>query len=214
MRTRERVGSREDEWERVWAEHDARQRVVPPVETVAEPLPVRPDPSLVAPRRAGGRWTFAALLLLLPLLWVAEPVVTAWQVARALETGDVRTLARHFDAQAVEAEIRERLAEVVGRSPEGASSNFLNAMAEDIARAWANPAAVAAAATRGGIPPRLHSIGLTEFEIAVGTEAAPMTLRLELSEGAIVPRWQVTGVRSAAQVPQHAPAGPTRLSQR
>jgi hypothetical protein len=214
MRTRSRPASLDAEWDEVWAHHDARRGVVPAPgpAVLAEELPERPNPA-AATRRGGGRWALFSLALALPLLWAAEPVLTAWQVSRALETGDARLLGRHVDSVAVQEEMRERLGGLLTRAPDGQAGGFLEAMADDMARAWSSPAAIAGLARARQDSPRVQSVGLTSFELVVPTATAPMTLRLELGEGALMPRWQVTGVRMDMPVPQHAPP-PTRLSAR
>lgn len=214
MRTRSRPASLDREWEEVWADHDARRAVAeaPRPAILPDELPERPNPAAET-RRGGGRWALFGLLLVLPLLWAAEPVVTAWQVSRALETGDARLLGRHVDSVAVHEEMRGRLGEVLTRAPDGQAGGFLEAMADDMARAWSHPAAIAGLARTRHDAPRVQSVGLTSFELVVPTLPSPMTLRFELGDGALLPRWQVTGVRMDTPVPQHAPP-PTRLSAR
>jgi hypothetical protein len=214
MPTRSRPASLDAEWEEVWAYHDARRGIVtaPAPASFAEDLPPRANPAATI-RRGGGRWALFSLLLLLPLLWAAEPALTASQVSRALETGDARLLGRHVDSLAVEKEMRERLGTVLARTPDGQAGRFLAAMAEDMVRVWSSPAAITGLARTRQDAPRLQFIGLTSFELVVPTLPAPMTLRLELAEGALMPRWQVTGVRVDTPLPQHAPA-PARLSAR
>jgi hypothetical protein len=213
MRGRGQVASLESEWDEVWAEHDARlaRRAAP----VAPPavLPARPEPEAVALRRGGGRWALGALLLLLPVLWFLAPIVTAWQVGKAFEAGDVQAFARHVDGTAVAADMRARLAEVAARVPDGPANAFLDSMAEDIAQAWSNPIAVAGQARAAMAPPRLVSVGVTGFELELAARPAPVTLRFELQASGTLPRWQVTGVRAETPVQPFA-AAPARLSAR
>jgi hypothetical protein len=218
MRGRGQAASLDREWDEVWAEHDARlaQGRAPEAAPAVLPadLPARPDPAPKAVRRGGGRWAAAAGLLLLSILWALEPIVTAWQVGKALEGGDAQALARHVNEQAVVAGVRTRLAEATTRVPDGPANAFLEAMADDMARAWANPALAASLARPLLAPPRLQSVGLTGFELEVGASPAPMTLRFQLQDAGLLPRWQVTGIQAEVPVQAFAPPPPVRLSAR
>lgn len=200
MRARSPVASPEDEWDACWADYDARHPVTSPVpESLPASLPPRPALPPARPRRRRLGLKLAALLLLAPLAWLAEPGAAAWQVLRAVETRDAAVLGRHLDLALVEAEMRSHLARVAARPSDDPAALYLGALAEDIARAWGTPAGIATvaqfrAAPAGSGGARLQSVGLTEFEMRLGAGHAPMTLRFGLTEGALLPRWQVTGV--------------------
>jgi hypothetical protein len=194
------VASPKDEWDACWADYDARHPVASPAPEPSAPrLPARPAVPPARPRRRRLGLKIAALLLLAPLAWLAEPGAAAWQVLRAVESRDVAVLGRHLDLALVEAEMRSHLARVAARPSDDPAALYLGALAEDIARAWATPAGIATvaqfrAAPAGSAGARLQSVGLTEFEMRLGADHAPMTLRFGLTEGALLPRWQVTGV--------------------
>jgi hypothetical protein len=207
------MASLDAEWDEVWAEHDARLARRAPPEPAPVVLPARPDLAPVAVRRGGGGWALAAVLLLLPILWALEPIVTAWQVGRALESGNVEAFAQHVDQAAVGTELRERLAEVTARVPDGPANAFLEAMAGEMAQAWSNPAVAGSLARPVTAAPRLGSLGLTEFEIKMGAQPAPIALRFGLQQAGLLPRWKVVGIRAEMPVQPFA-AAPTRLSAR
>lgn len=192
------------EWDRVWADFDARRpEPVPVLPTNLPPRPKLPPARQPASRIPSPR----AMLALVPMCaagWVGVPYATAWDVAKALDGRDTAALARHMDISALQASLRQGLAPATAHaeaSPEAHA--FLKGMADEIAAAWAHPRALTEVAHARGVAHGAASeslrrslpTGLTSFEIALQGTVAPMTLRLELSGEGMTPRWQVTGVR-------------------
>ncbi len=221
MMARGRMAMTEAEWNNTWAEYDARQPV--PVRPAAPCLPTRPLVASPVPSPSrSGLGAFRAIIALLPLLaagWVGAPYATAWNLAQAMEGGDAAQLSRHFDMPAIQTAMRETLAPAT--APEGEEATaFLGAMADDIAAAWSNPAALQEVSRARGLPPgapaaafrRALPTGLTRFEMPLSGGASPVTLQLEFRPDGMAPRWQVTGVRMDATAPAVSPGPALRLS--
>jgi hypothetical protein len=150
-------------------------------------------------------------------------------VAQAVERQDPAALAPHLDLPAMQAGLRQGLLrDSLGRvgtpAPSPQAAAFLGGMAEEIAAAWAEPAALAEVARSRGVTPgagapgvfAMRPVGLAAVEMPIGAAsgaAAPITLVLELRDAGLAPRWQVTGVRIAAEPRADWPAPPVRLSQ-
>lgn len=212
------------EWNDVWAEYDARQPARPSAAQAPRPKPVRVSARRAPWRRAqgrGGAWSMLSMLPLLAAAWVGLPYATAWQLAQAIEGRDEARLSRHIDLAALQAAIREALHLGPG-APEGEqASAFLGAMANEMAAAWASPAALADVAQARGVARGVASegwrwavpIGLTRFEMPLASSVAPLTLQMELKGEGMAPRWQVTGVRLQATAPAAAPGPRLRLSE-
>ena len=223
MKTRQRAMMSDSEWDEVWSDYDARQPAAAPVRAA---LPARPafvapvarQPLRIAIPARLGRSMGWALLPLMALAWIAAPYATAWHLATALEGRDHETLARHVNPAALQDAVRTALNPAVA---EGEQANaFLAAMADDIAAAWATPAALADVARARGVRPgtttdgvrRAMPVGLTKFEMPMHGAASPMTLQLELKQEGLAPRWQVTGVRLDQVAPAAGPGPALRLS--
>jgi len=211
--------ARDADWDRVWAEYDARR----PAPVAAPPSPAARPMPVAAPRppRRPWRWLLAAAAMLLPAIWVAAPGAAAWQVARAVETLDADALARHLDTAAVQARLRDSLRHEIAAPLGGPAAAFLGAMAEEVAQALADPAALAQVARLRAVQPgagpglfRVQPLGLTRFDLPVGDGVAPLTLRFELTDLGAAPRWQVTQVLAGTAAPAAAPAAPGGFSLR
>jgi len=198
-----------DDWNAVWADYDRRKPAAAPV-LVERRQRAAQGPLPVGQRNRRGRgWLIA--LLMAPLIggaanWLSAPVATAWQVAQAMETRDAGAMAPHLDQMAVQGAARVALAEAA-RGPGGAQATaFLAGMANDMAGAWSSPNALAEVArargvTHGAAAEAMRNArpqGLTRIDLPLGQAATPITLRLELRDGVLSPRWQVTEVRMEA----------------
>jgi hypothetical protein len=229
MMTRQRAMMSDSEWDEVWRAYDARNPAPPaPSRAPAPSLPPRPRFTAAAarPRGASRRgWRLARGLAwlglpLVALVGVGTPYAAAWQVATALEGRDHATLARHIDHGAVQGALRAALKPGPVAEAGDQAGAFLAAMAEDIAAAWATPAALAEVAqargVRAGAPVeamrRAMPVGLTKFELALHGAASPITLQLELKPEGLASRWQVTGVRLDPAAPAAGPGPALRLS--
>lgn len=222
MRTRGRLQLSDSEWNRVWDEYDARHPMAPRPCYQAPVAPPEPEPVVAKPRRRRSRgWMVAALLLAAGGAWVAAPGTAAMQLAQAVSSQDMVAMERHLDLGSMQAGMRESLARSVIMPADGPAAAFLGAMADDMARAWAHPAALAEVARARGVAQagpeqlfRAQNFGLTSFELPIGHVAAPITLRFEMTEGGLAPRWQVTNVRMEIAAPVVRAAPPVRLSMR
>jgi hypothetical protein len=210
------------EWDEVWAAYDRRHPAKAP-----RRVPQRPELKLdtPAPRAAARPRSRRRLLLALGTLclgvaWLAAPGTAAWDLARALERNDAAAMLQHMDLAAVQAGVRQDLASAVTFPADGPAADFLLGMADDMARAWANPTALGEIAQVRGIGHgavgllRAQKLTLTSFEMPLGAAASPVTLRFELRDGGFAPRWQVTNVRISMNAPVVLPAPPLRLSMR
>ncbi|MGG5811341.1 DUF2939 domain-containing protein [Falsiroseomonas sp. CW058] len=223
MSTRGRAMTLDAEWDQAWAAYDARN----PAPRRAAPPPPAPLPPRVAPeaarrrsRAAAPRRLLAGLAMVFGLAWVASPGIAALQAARAVETRDTAAIGRHLDLAAVQAALREDLRRSVALPGGGDAAAFLGAMAGEMAEAWSHPAALAEVARARGVVPgsatllRAQPRSLTSFDMPLGAAASPFTLRFEMTEGGIAPRWQVTGIRLDSGAPAVAAGWAMRLSMR
>jgi len=206
-------------WDQAWAEYDARQprRAPPAMPTVQRAATI----VSAKPRRRRG---WLGVLLVAPLVggaanWLGAPVSTAWQLGQAIEARDSTTLAPLLDQGAVQQAAGRALAEAA-RGPGGAeASAFLAGMAAEMTEAWGSPRALTEVARARGVSHgaaaealrNLRPQGVTALDLPLGG-AAPMTLRLELREAGLAPRWQVTEVRLEGGAQPVAAAPPMRLS--
>lgn len=210
------------EWDEVWAEYDRRQPSPPP-----EPPPAMARPAILPKHAAtrGSGWRIAlGAATLAGLAWVGLSGATVWQAAAALERRDAASLALHMDVEAVQAGLRQSLTRVANRPDSPDAMAFLAGMAEDIVGAWATPAGLAEVARVRGVSfgaagdalRAARPVGLTTLELPMGTPVgavAPITLRMELRDGGMAPRWQVTEVRVSAEAREVPPVSPMRVSQ-
>lgn len=222
------------EWDEVWADYDARRPAPASLHTPLPPLasiPARPRPEVRRASRAAARLRGAllALPLLAPLGWLGASGASLMDVAQAVERQDPAALAPHLDLPAVQSGLRQSLlrdslGRVGAQAPGPQAAAFLGGMAEEMAAAWAEPAALAEVARSRGVTQgaaaegllALRPVGLAAVEMPIGAAsgtAAPITLVLELRDAGLAPRWQVTGVRIAAEPRAAWPAPPVRLSQ-
>jgi hypothetical protein len=213
------------DWDEVWAEYDRRNPAPMPETPLPTPLPPRPTfdavPGPVARPAMRGRSarTILALVPVLAAAWFSAPYVTAWQLVQAIDGRDHAEMARHVDAPAVQATMRQALEAAQGEGHGADARAFLRAMTAEMTEAWAAPTALAEVARARGIRPgaageALRStmpVGLTRFEMPLGGGVAPMALRIELTGEGLAPRWQVTGVRLEDRAPV-PPAPPVRFS--
>jgi len=155
MNTRRRAMMSDTEWDEVWRDYDARKPAPRPAAPPSVPaLPARPRFNREAkPRRAlglGRRLAWLALPLA-GLACIGTPYAAAWQLATALEGRDHAELARHMDHGAVQGAVRAALKPGAVAAEGDQASAFLSAMADDIAAAWATPAALAEVARARGV---------------------------------------------------------------
>lgn len=218
----------DDEWTKVWADYDRRQAVrTAPQQIQPKVVPPRPSyaptppPAVAAPRaRSRRRRLLLGGLAAAAAIWLAAPGVAAWQVARAVSGQDHAAIGRHLDGAAIQAAMRDSFGTTIARFDDGPAARYLTAMADDMAAAWASPAALAVVAQARGARPggperllRLRPTGLTSFELPLGDGSAPVRLRFGLAQGSWMPRWQVTGIRMDLGAPRAA-AAPNRLGMR
>ena len=216
MNSRSMTMDRESDWDRIWAEYDARQPSrTAASQSIPETLPSRPvyQQRVDTRRGSGAGWVVAALGFTIALIW---------QVARGVAQNDPAAISRHVDLASVQAGLRQALVGAVTMPAGGPAAAYLTAMTEDLAEAWARPGALAEVARARGVTAgaaadtlfRVEPVSLTSFDLPLGATTSPITLRFELAEGGLTPRWQVTGVQLDMGAP-HVATGPTlRLEMR
>lgn len=219
------------EWDEVWADYDRRhprraQKGKPePAPDVTRPAfgTGAPPPARSTTRRPSWRVALGAATLA-GVAWLGLSGATVWQAAAAVERRDAIALAQHMDVEAVQAGLRQSLTRLANRPETPDAAAFLAGMAEDIAGAWATPAGLAEVARVRGVSygaanealRAARPVGLTALELPMGTPvgaAPPITLRMELRDGGMAPRWQVTEVRVSAEARDVPPVSPMRVSQ-
>jgi hypothetical protein len=155
-------------------------------------------------------------------VWVTAQAAALRDVAQSVERADAAGLASRVDSTAVQAGLRDMLGRIAAEAPGEEAASFLGAMVDDMAQAWAVPAALTEVARVRGIAPgaaveavrALRPVGLSAVELPLATTAGaatPMTLRLEMRDAGVAPRWQVTGVTLDATARPAAAPAPMRL---
>lgn len=187
-------------WEQVWAEYDARHaapKVLPAIPTVA--------PAPRARRRSFRALRLSAAFGLLGLVgaYAAAPFVAAAQLGDALASGDAARIAVHVDWVALRPALSIN-------ALDGQAGAFLEAMAQDMARAMATPAALASLGRErmAHAAPGLGKIGAVR-PIAAGRMEVSLHGRDGLGEALSVTlaltdpwrlRWQVVGLHVPARI--------------
>jgi hypothetical protein len=205
------------EWDEVWAEYDARvDREAPPAAPAAVVRPaMRRRPVWL--RRGQLAVLVVGMVAVAGSAWVGAHGAALWQVAEAVERQDAAAIARHFDAAAVQATMRENLMRIVARQEGTHGTAYLNGMAEEMVQAWSDVTALSefarvrrvavGSATDGLAGIRPVGLSAVEMPVATNTSAAmPMTLRLELRNIGLAPQWRLTGVGMGDTAPPAAPA--------
>lgn len=222
MSSRSAQAFADQDWDRVWDEYDARRaRHQPPPAPPTRPALPRVTTVVVARTRSRRGWL--GVLLIAPLLgaamhWLSVPVLAAHQMGEAIWARDTGAKAPLLDQRAVQEAARLTLAETAARGPAGAQAQaFLAGMAAEMTQSWGSPQALTEVARARGVTQgaanevlrNMRPQGMTALDLPLGG-TAPMTLRLELRDGGVSPRWQVTEVRMEAAAQTAAP--PLRLS--
>lgn len=186
-------------WEQVWAEYDARHAGTPsPIEVA----PASPSPPRRAPWRSL-RLGAAFALLGLVGAYAAAPFIAAAQLGEALASGDAARIASRVDW----AGLRPALPP---SGLDGQAGVFLAAMADDIARGMATPAALAhlgrerMADARAGLSMigAIRPISAGRMQVSLHGPAAreeALSVTLALTDPWRL-RWQMVGFHVPARV--------------
>lgn len=195
---RQTIQDRAALWEQVWAEYDARH--------AGAPAPIVPPAAPPARRKRSFRTLrLAAAFGLLGLVsaYAAAPFLAAAELGDALASGDAARIAERVDW----AELRPVLPP---SGLDGKAGEFLAAMAEDIGRGMATPAALASlgrermahGASGLGMIGAIRPISAGRMEIALhgnGGGAQALSVTLALTDPWRL-RWQVVGLHVPARI--------------